>query len=178
MKHKHLTEKEILNYIKKKGKIPESENKIRECETCFYNFKRILYRQRFLKKQEEERKKRFFKIIYGKLQILGEEKKLATVHRMKGSDIIEREMPTDKGMIKIIMDISSIKFEFIPNNENDLFKIKITKDNELIAETSGGTLRLTTDAIQNSVVTFICDKTHYSILFRQDLGLKDNTLRN
>jgi len=54
--HKHLTDKEILEYIHKKGKIPETDKRILECSKCFERYKHIYYRERFLKEQALSKK--------------------------------------------------------------------------------------------------------------------------
>lgn len=49
MKHKHITEQEVLTYIKKGGKIKSIDKKIRECAKCYDVFNRVYYREKFLK---------------------------------------------------------------------------------------------------------------------------------
>jgi len=61
--HKHLTDAEILEYIKKNGKIKEIDRRILECSVCFGRFKHIYYREQFLKEQARSRRKDFFKNI-------------------------------------------------------------------------------------------------------------------
>ena len=57
MNHKHLTDEEILKYMRKKGTIKKIDKKILECNKCFERYKHILYRERFLKEQAKSKRK-------------------------------------------------------------------------------------------------------------------------
>lgn len=49
IKHKHLTKKEIMEFIKNKGKNKEIDKRIRECKICYAKFNYLYYKYKFLK---------------------------------------------------------------------------------------------------------------------------------